>query len=178
MPKSYQFTEEQIEELKMAKKANKNKNVDKRLEALLMRAAKIKRKAVCEKTGFCKQYITDLTAKYHQNGLSAIVGNHYAGNHRNMSYHEESALLSRFEEQAQKGQLVEISAIAAAYEEKVGHTIGGSQIYYVLARHGFRKVMPRSKHPNSATPEAIEASKKLTREWKNQEQTYPIELSV
>lgn len=164
MPKSYQFTEEQIAELEKAKKANKNKSVDKRLEALLMRAAKIKREDVCAKTGFCKQYVTDLTAQYHQNGLSAIVENHYAGNRRNMSFDEESALLARFEEQAKKGQLIEISAIAAAYEEKVGHKIGGSQIYYVLARHNFRKVMPRSKHPNSATPEAIEASKKLTPE--------------
>lgn len=162
MPKSYQFSEEQIAELEKAKKANKNKNVDKRLEALLMRAANIKRERVCEKTGFCKQYITDLTANYHQNGLSAIVENHYHGNHRNMSYTEEAELLAQFEEKAQKGQLVDISAIAAAYAEKVGHTIGGSQIYHVLARHGFRKVMPRSKHPDSATSEAIEASKKLT----------------
>ena len=164
MPKSYQFSQKQIRELETAKKANKNKTIDKRLEALLMRAAKVKREDVCKKTGFCKQYITDLTAKYQQDGLTAIIGNHYAGNRRNMSFEEESALLAEFEAQAEKGQLVEISAIAAAYEEKVGHTIGGSQIYYVLARHGYRKVMPRSKHPNSATPEAIEASKKLTRE--------------
>lgn len=162
MPKSYQFNEMQIAELEKAKKINKNKNVDRRLEALLMRAAKVSRAAVSVKTGFCKQYITDLTAAYQRDGLSAIVENHYSGNRRNMSFEEEAALLSQFEEQAEKGQLIEISAIAAAYEEKVGHSIGGSQIYYVLARHGFRKVMPRSKHPNSATTEAIEASKKLT----------------
>ena len=161
MPKSYQFSQMQITELEAAKKANKNKNVDKRLETLLMRAAKVKREEVCKKTGFCKQYITDLTANYHKNGLTAITGNHYAGNRRNMSFEEESALLARFEEKAKKGQIIEVSAIAAAYEEKVGHTIGGSQIYYVLARHGYRKAKPRSKHPNSATPEAIEASKKL-----------------
>jgi transposase len=172
MPKSYQFSQEQIMELKAAKKANKNKTIDKRLEALLLRAAKVKREEVSKKTGFCKQYITDLTAKYQKDGLTAIVDNHYAGNRRNMSFEEEAALLAEFEEQAEKGQLVEISAIAAAYEKKVGHSIGGSQIYYVLARHGYRKVMPRSKHPKSATPEAIEASKKLTHEWKKQEQRF------
>ncbi len=31
----------------------------------------------------------------------------------------------------------------------------------VLKRKGWRKVMPRSKHPKKASPEAIEASKKL-----------------
>ena len=34
----YKFTEEQIEELTKAAKWNKNKNVDRRLRALLMRA--------------------------------------------------------------------------------------------------------------------------------------------
>lgn len=162
MPKTYQFTEEQVTELTAAKKKNKNKTIDRRLEALLLRAAKVKRERVAEKTGFCKQYITDLTANYQQNGLSAIVENHYHGNRRNMSLAEEEAFLGTFTEQSEKGQLVEVGVIKAAYEEKVGHTIGGSQIYYLMARHGFRKVMPRSQHPNKASEEAIDASKKLT----------------
>lgn len=67
-------------------------------------------------------------------------------------------------ESAQAGQLVEVSAILRAYEEKTGRTLEKShgQIYYVLKRHGWRKVMPRSKHPNKASDEVIEASKKLT----------------
>lgn len=162
MPKTYQFTEEQVVELTTAKKRNKNKTIDRRLEVLLLRAAKVKRTIVAEKTKFCKQYITDLTANYQQNGLSAITENHYCGNRRNMSLAEEKAFLETFIEQSEKGQVTEVSAIKAAYEEKVGHTIGGSQIYYLLARHGFRKVMPRSQHPNKASKEAIEASKKLT----------------
>lgn len=162
MPKTYQFTEEQIAELTAAKKKNKNKTINRRIEALLLRAAKVKRLLVAEKTGFCKQYISDLTASYHQKGLSAIIDNHYSGNRRNMSLEEEKVLLEPFIGQSEKGQLIEVSAIKAAYEEKVGHTIGGSQIYYLLARHGFRKVMPRSQHPNKASKEVIEASKKLT----------------
>ena len=53
------------------------------------------------------------------------------------------------------------------YEEKVGHPIGNSQIYRVLHRHNWRKVMPRSKHPNKASEEVIEASKKLIPESKS-----------
>lgn len=78
-----------------------------------------------------------------------------------MSYAEEEELLAPFREQAEKGELVEVSAIEAAYQEAVGHSIGTSQIYYVLHRHGWRKVMPRSKHPKKATEEVIETSKKL-----------------
>ena len=58
--------------------------------------------------------------------------------------------------------MVEISEIEAAYQKKVDHKIGEVQIYRVLHRHGWRKIMPRSRHPKKATPEAIEASKKLS----------------
>ena len=78
-----------------------------------------------------------------------------------MSFAEEEELLAPFKEQAERGELVEVAAIEAAYREAVGHSIGSGQIYYVLHRHGWRKVMPRSKHPKKATEEVIETSKKL-----------------
>ena len=53
------------------------------------------------------------------------------------------------------------SRLISSYEQAVGHRTGGSQIYYVLRRHGWRKVMPRSKHPKKASEEVIETSKKL-----------------
>ena len=88
---------------------------------------------------------------------------HYKGNHRNLSFAEEEALLELFNEKAAAGQVIEVGEILAAYENKIGRPVGSnSQIYYVLARHGWRKIMPRSKHPNKASDEAIEASKKLT----------------
>lgn len=50
MPVSYQFTEKQKAELEAARKENKNKRVDKRLEVLLLRAAGVKRAEVAKKT--------------------------------------------------------------------------------------------------------------------------------
>ncbi len=163
MSKSYKFSQTQIEELQAARKKNKNKKVDKRLEALLLRASDVKREIVAKKTGFSKQYITDLTAKYHNEGLASITENHYKGNHRNLSWDEEEALLRSFDEAAEKGQIVEVSAIKRAYEEMTGKDYSKAHgiIYDVMKRHGFRRVMPRSKHPKSASPEAVEASKKL-----------------
>ena len=84
-----------------------------------------------------------------------------------MRYEEETALLEPFSKEAEAGQIVEVSEIKAAYEEAVGHTIGTAQIYYVLQRHKWRKVMPRSRHPKKADDEVIETSKKLTRESQN-----------
>ena len=78
-----------------------------------------------------------------------------------MSVEEEADILQPFYARAEKGEIIEVSEIKKAYQEKVDHKISSSQIYYVLRRHGWRKIMPRSKHPKKATPEAIEASKKL-----------------
>jgi len=77
-----------------------------------------------------------------------------------MSHDEEAAFLDAYKKLAEQGQIIEVSEMKKAYEEKVGHRIGKDQIYRVLARHGWRKVMPRSKHPNKASEEVIEASKK------------------
>ena len=122
---------------------------------------------IAQATGYSYSNITKLVRMYRADGLAAIVENHYGGNHRNMSYEEEAALLKPFEKKAEAGQIVEISEIKAAYQEAVGHTVGTSQIYYVLHRQKWRKVMPRSRHPKKASEEVIETSKKLTRASKN-----------
>ncbi len=71
---------------------------------------------------------------------------------------------NRFVRLQMQEKTVSVHDIETAYREAVGHSIGTSQIYYVLHRHGWRKVMPRSKHPKKASDEVIEASKKLTSE--------------
>ena len=160
--KKYAFTHEEKQEIKEAREKNRDKNVEKRLEALEMRAEGHRNKEISEKTGFHTQYITVLVSRYKNNGLASITENHYHGNRRNLSYAEEEALLEPFRRDADAGKMVSVRDIEAAYREAVGHSIGTSQICYVLHRHGWRKVMPRSKHPKKASDEAIEASKKLT----------------
>ena len=86
------------------------------------------------------------------------------GNHSNMTYEEEEAFLAQFINEADGGHITDVKAIKTAYEEKVGHETGHGQIYFVLHRHGWSKKLPRSKHPKSADPGAVEASKKLTLE--------------
>ena len=67
-----------------------------------------------------------------------------------IKFEEEKEFLSAYTKQAEAGQIVDLNEMKAAYIEKVGHSIGGSQIYRMLERHGWRKVMPRSKHPQKA----------------------------
>lgn len=167
MAAKYEITAEQMREIKQARKMNKDKRIEAKLKVLVMRGEGASAKEISKATGFHPAYVSTLVSKYIHNGLEAITGNHYGGNHRNMTFEEEATFLEQFIDDADGGQITDVSAIKAAYDEKVGHKTGHGQIYYVLHRHGWTKKMPRSKHPKSADPEAVEASKKLTLESEN-----------
>ena len=92
------------------------------------------------------------------NGLVPKVGGRIR---ENMSFEEETALLEQFKAKAEQGQIVETREIKEAYDKAIGHKSCYGQIYVVLHRHGWSKKMPRSKHPQKASDEAIKASKKL-----------------
>ena len=161
MAKSYEISQSQLLEIEAARKKNRNKNVERRLCVLVMRAEGKSLEEISEKTGYHISTASKLIARYMRDGISAIAENHYKGNRRNMSFEEEAAILAPFIERAERGEMVDIKEIAVAYQKAVPHEVSDTQIYYVLHRHGWRKIMPRSRHPKKASEEAIEASKKL-----------------
>ena len=163
MSKRKEISPQEVKKIEIVRKTNKDKTIDKWLEVLLLHAEGKKRKEIAAKTGYKEQYVSELVREYCKVGLAEFARKQYKGNHRNMSLTEEKAFLEPYKEAAEAGQIVEASEIEAAYKEIVGHSISSGQIYRLLHRHGWRKVMPRSKHPNKASEEAIEASKKCSR---------------
>ncbi len=81
------------------------------------------------------------------------------GNHRSLSEAEKKEILDAYAEKAKSGQIVTVQEIKKTFDERIGKDTGRGYIYMVLARHGWRKTMPRSQHPKKAREEAIEASK-------------------
>ena len=164
MPMRLFISPVQAKEIEAKRKKNKDKNIDRRLKVLLMHANGKGRTEISQQTGYSVTHISKIVAKYVDHGMSSVASNNYKGNRRNMSVEGESILLEKFKEKAEAGQIVEVSEIKKAYEEAIGRSLESSrgQIYRVLERHNWRKVMPRSKHPNKASDEDIEASKKLT----------------
>jgi len=57
--------------------------------------------------------------------------------------------------------MVTVQSIKAAFDAKRGKDTGRGYIYMLLARHNWRKVMPRGQHPKKASETEIEVSKKL-----------------
>ena len=153
----YKFSSEDFAQIEKIRKENRDKQTEKRLKVLTMRSEGKTLEEISSATGFHRSHISNLVRKYFEEGLASIWEKHYSGNRRNMSIEEEQAFLEPYRERAEQGQLLDVREIAAAYEKKVGHRIGKGQIYRVLQRHGWRKVMPRSKNPKKAGEEVIAA---------------------
>jgi len=76
-----------------------------------------------------------------------------------MSAEEEKAFLSPWAEQARGAGVLVISPLRAALAEKLGRKVAPSVVYRLLARHGWRKVAPDTRHPKN-DPVAQSAWKK------------------
>ena len=84
---------------------------------------------------------------YDQGGLEALKPKPIGGRKReNMTLEDEKALLARFAKAAGAGEMLNIHDLEAAYEKAIGHETSKSTIYNLLARHGWRKLMPRPFH--------------------------------
>jgi len=163
MAKRKEFTKEQKYEIRIKFcKAKKLKNITsyKHIQILNMRRLGKTNVEISEAVGYHAQYITDIVGIYIEKGMDGVIGNHYKGNNRRMSYEEETAFLEQFREEAESGLLISVGKILTKYEEVTGKESNTSTIYKLLKRHGWRKVKPRPKHPDGSSKEEQEAAKK------------------
>jgi transposase len=168
MPKTYTITTENTKELRNAMSKKSNAPYYKKLQAVALRGEGKKNDEIGLITGYHPVYISHLVSVYCNEGLEELCTDRRGGgNNRNMTDEEERAFLSQFEEAAKKGQVTTIAEIAAAYDEKTGKEHNSkSTVYYLLHKHGWRQIMPRTVHPGKASEAEIAASKKLTLNWK------------
>ena len=75
---------------------------------------------------------------------------------------EEVEFLKPWLASAATGNLVVVSPIRAALAQRLGQPVKPSVVYRLLARHGWRKVAPDTRHPKRK-PEVQEAWKKNSR---------------
>ena len=69
--------------------------------------------------------------------------------HQYLSPEQEKELLGPFVERAQAGGMLTVAEIQRAYQEQSGKAVAPSTIYRLLDRHGWRKVVPRPRHPKA-----------------------------
>lgn len=159
--KKVEFTKEEKDIIKDALQENQLPGAYKRLMALKLKAIDGKRSDETGKlVGLHATSVNRIVKRFKEEGIGAIVGKRHTHGNRYMTLEEEKAFLAPFQSQGKVGQIIEVTEIHRAYEETVGHPVTRSAIYYMLHKHGWRKVMPRGKHPKKASEAEIAAYKK------------------
>ena len=132
-----------------------------RLQCLWLRTHEdLSTEAIARITGFSVSHVRRVWSDYLRAGLAAAQGRPKGGRrHQNLTVKQEAAVLAPFQNQAQAGRLITAHGIKTRYETRVGHAVPDSTVSRLLARHQWRQVTPRPKHPKN-NPAARAAFKK------------------
>ena len=135
-----------------------------RIQCVLLRARQgMDCNKVASLVGWNAGWVRQVWSRYLHEGVDGLVCQDRGGRRRsNLSLDEENILVERFVQSAKAGGIVVVSEIQCAYENEVGHPVPKSTVYRMLARHGWRKVVPRPHHPKN-DPAAIADFKKNSR---------------
>lgn len=155
------INDEAKESLRKLLAKTKHKADFQRVQVVWLRAAMgMSSEQVAIAVGFNPATVKKIWSQYFAHGEKALLGVGRGGRRRaNLSIEEERSLLSRFLHEDKDGGVLVVSEVKAAYEAAVGRTVPKSTVYRMLARHGWRKVSPRPRHPKSDEGK-IEAFKK------------------
>jgi transposase len=141
-------TKKQIRELKAALRWKIPAAQRERIQMVLLRESGMTQPAIAEAMGVSLSTVNRAHMAYDGGGIKALKPKPIGGRQReNMTLSEEKALLARFGKAAGAGEMLNIHELKAAYEKAIGHETSNSTVYNLLARHGWRKLMPRPFHP-------------------------------
>ena len=82
-----------------------------------------------------------------------------------MSLQEEREFLEPWAEQSTDGGMLIIGPLRAALAQRLGRPVTHSVVYRLLARHGWRKVAPDTRHPKSDPSVQEEWKKNFQKCW-------------
>jgi len=163
MPRTYEITRENANEIRAAMEKEKNVNLYRRMEAVALRGEGKSNDEAAEITKYHKKRVSQLVSLYANEGIAALAKEgRKGGNRRNITAVQEKEFLDKFRTEAKDGHIITPAEIKIAYDELVGKETKDTFIYKILRRNNWRSVMPRGQHPQKASEEVIEASKKLT----------------
>lgn len=119
-----------------------------------------KAEEIARHTGVSVPTVRRVISTYNRLGLAAIETPGTGGRrHEYLTVEQERAFLQPFFARAEQGEIATAEQIQQAFEAEVKHPIHISTIYRLLDRHGWRKLVPRPRHPK-ANPQEQAAFKK------------------
>ena len=149
--------------LQEALKKSKSKSEYRRVLCLWLRASlSLSAEQIATGLDMSISSVWRIQSNYLRYGEDALLSLGSGGrHHENMSIEEETAFIQQFLNEASTGGILEVSKIKIAYEKIVKHKVPKSTIYRLLARHGWRKIVPKPRHPK-ADPGKQESFKKTS----------------
>lgn len=111
--------------------------------------------------GVSPGWVCQLRRRFLRGQIAGAPGAPTAGGRKrqNMRLEEERAFLAPFLEQAATGGVLVVGQIKAALDQRLGRKVALASAYNLLHRHGWRKLTPDKRHPQS-DPQAQDAWKK------------------
>lgn len=118
---------------------------------------------VAEAVGLSRSSVYRRKAEYLSEGGEETLSTDGWGGRRGalLSSEQEAEFVAHFEDAAREGQLVTAAEMLVELQRRCGASPDSSTLYRILARHGWRKVIPRPRHPQ-ADPERQEAFKETS----------------
>lgn len=122
-----------------------------RIQCVLMRATLGSSAAeIAQVLGWSRATVHVLHSRWAKEGDAIFEVRQRGGRHRqHLTVEQELEWLAPFLERAQAGGMLTVSEIAQAYEARVGRAVARSTVYRLLQRHGWRKGVPRPRHPKA-----------------------------
>jgi len=147
------LNEVQKERLKSLLSATETKANFQRVQCLWLRAAlNLSSADTAIAVGWSQSTVKIIQSRYLRDGEKVLLGKGRGGRrYSNLTEQEEDVLLSSFLEKARTGGVLVVGEIKAAYEKIAGKHVPKSTVYRMLARHDWRKIVPRPKHPKART---------------------------
>ena len=151
-----------VERLQALLRTAKRTDEMRRIQVVLMRALNSSPPTeIAATVGWTVNSVRCLHSRFLKEGFAVLENRPGRGGRRSQNIDEadEVKLLEKFEDQAISGGVLVTQVIKDAYEKQIGRSVAASTITRMMARHGWRKIAPRSYHPKKRS-EDIEPFKK------------------
>ena len=116
--------------------------------------------------GVSRASVHRLQTRFRNKSCGTYVAQPHGGRRRvNMSVEEERAFLAPWAEQAKEGGVLVVSVMRADLSQRLRRPVAASILYRLLARHGWRKVAPDTRHPKTDPALQEDWKKNSRRRW-------------
>jgi transposase len=124
-----------------------------RLQCVSLRQFGMQAPDVAKIVGLHPDSVKHIWSLWQRNGADVLLGERrgQARGRARWNREEERAFLRPFLAAADRGKLTTVKEVYRAHCERVGKKIDPTMTYRLLERHGWRKVVPRPRHPKADT---------------------------